>query len=225
MTSTISHGKSVFLLAGLFLLIGVFSCTSTLYIAPKQVDCTGVSDQKCYLIRRSTEGNWILHYDEITGLEYEPGFSYKIKVKKVQIKNPPMDASTIKYDLVEVLEKKDVTEDLAIEDLLDKDWKLEYLKSNNTQIGIEQSIPTLRFGTDAKVSGNGGCNNFFGTFTLDGRRLKFGELGSSRMMCEGNMELEDAYLKVLSIEMRALFSDGKLILTGDDGNQMIFRYK
>ena len=136
-----------------------------------------------------------------------------------------MDASSFKYDLVEVLEKKDVTEDLAIEDLLDKDWKLEYLKSNNTQIGIEKNVPTLIFGTDAKVSGNGGCNNFFGTFKLDGRSLNIGELGSTRMMCEGNMELEDAYLKVLSIEMRALFSDGKLILTGDDGNQMIFRYK
>jgi hypothetical protein len=26
-------------------------------------------------------------------------------------------------------------------------------------------------------------------------------------------------------ELRALFSEGKLILSGDDGNQMIFNYK
>jgi heat shock protein HslJ len=224
MTSTILLRKSVFLLTALFLTMGFYSCTSTLYLAPKQVECTAVSDQKCYLIRRSTEENWILHYDEISGLEYEPGFSYKIKVKTVKIKNPPADGSTMKYDLVEVLEKKDVTDDIAMEDLLDKEWKLEFLKSNNTQIGIEKSIPTLRFGTDAKISGNGGCNNFFGTFKLDGRGLKVGDLGSTRMMCEENMELEDAYLKVLALELRALFSEGKLILSGDDGNQMIFSY-
>jgi hypothetical protein len=45
------------------------------------------------------------------------------------------------------------------------------------------------------------------------------------MFCQDAMSLEDAYLKLLTIERRALFSESKLILTGDDGNQMIFRYK
>jgi len=201
-----------------------YSCASTLYVAPKQVDCTGVSDQQCYLIRSSTTGNWILHYQDIQGLDYEPGFSYRIKVKKEHIKNTPLDGSALKYTLVEVLEKKDVTEDIAMEDLADKEWKLEYLKSNNTQFGIEAKVPTLKFTMDGKVSGNGGCNNFFGNFTLDGRTILIGDIGATKMMCEDTMELEDAYFTVLSIETRALFSEGKLILTGDGGNQMIFGY-
>lgn len=202
-----------------------YSCTPTLYVAPKRVDCTGIADQQCYLIRRTTDGNWILHYQEIQGFDYEPGFSYKIKVKKEQVKNPPMDGSSIKYTLVEVLEKRDVTDDIAMEDLIDKEWKLEFLKYDHTNYGIEAQVPTLKFSSDGKVTGNGGCNNFFGNFTIDGRALTIGDIGSTRMSCGEVMELEKAYFSVLAMEIRALFNEGKLILTGDGGNQLIFGYE
>ncbi len=210
----------------LFVLIVIWSsCTSTLYVAPKQVDCSGMSDQKCFLIRSYPGENWILHYDEISGLDYESGFSYKIKVKKEHIKNPHADASSIRFILVEVLEKIDVTEDLVLEDLTDKEWKLEFFKLNKIEIGIEQKIPTLEFALNGKVKGFGGCNSFFGTFTIDGRTIKIGEVGATRKFCEGEMELETSYFEVLGIEVRALFSEGKLILNGDDGNKLIFGYK
>jgi heat shock protein HslJ len=201
------------------------SCTSTLYVAPKQVDCTGVSDQKCFLIRSMPGENWILHYHDISGLEYEPGFSYKIKVKKERIKNPPMDASSFNLTLIEILEKTDVTDDLELKDLANKEWKLEFLRQKKVEVGIEKQVPTLEFDMNGKVKGFGGCNNFFGSFTLDGRIIKIGEIGSTRKHCEGEMELENSYFEVLGIEARALFSEGKLVLTGDAGNQMIFGYK
>lgn len=201
------------------------SCTSTLYLAPKQVDCSGVSDQKCFLIRNNPGENWILHYDEISGLDYEPGFSYKIKIKKEQVKNPPLDASSVRFILVEILEKTDVTEDLEIDDLTNKVWKLEFLRQNEVEIGIEQQIPTLEFDMQGKVKGFGGCNSFFGSFTVHGRTINIGEIGATRKFCDGEMELENSYFEALGIEARALFSEGKLILTGDAGNQMIFGYK
>jgi hypothetical protein len=46
---------------------------------------------------------------------------------------------------VEVLEKRDVTDDLVSEDLQDKEWKLEYMKFEGTQYGMEEIIPTLNF--------------------------------------------------------------------------------
>jgi len=206
-------------------LLLLFSCTSTLYIAPKQVDCIGASDQRCYLIRRSTEGNWIMHYQDIVGLDYELGFSYKIKVRKENIKNPPLDGATYKYHIVDILEKKDVTESVALEDLLNKQWSLEYLKWQGTQYEIESKGPTLKFENDGKISGNGGCNNFFSTFILHGRTIEFGEIGTTRMMCEGAMELEGTYLKALDHEIRAIFNENKLVLYSDGGNKMIFGYK
>jgi heat shock protein HslJ len=45
------------------------------------------------------------------------------------------------------------------------------------------------------------------------------------MHCEASMELEQAFMKILSGELRGLFNEGKLILSGDTGNQMIFGYK
>ncbi|MCK5471136.1 MAG: META domain-containing protein [Cyclobacteriaceae bacterium] len=217
--------KSRFLFLLLALMVFWSSCTSILYVAPRQVDCTGVSDQKCYLIRRSPGENWVSHYHEIQGLDYEPGFSYKIKVKKEHIKNPPVGASSFRLILVETLDMTDVTEDLDIDDLAGKDWKLEFLKQERVEIGIEKQIPTIRFETDGKISGFGGCNNFFGSFTLNGRTIKNSDIGSTRKFCDGAMDLENAYFKVLEMEFRALFVGGKLILTGDGGNQMIFGYK
>lgn len=201
------------------------SCASTIYIAPKQADCTGASNKKCYLIRKNDGENWILHYEEIKGLDYEPGFSYKIKAKKENVKNPPADASSFRLILVEVQEKNDVTEDMDIEDLANKEWKLEFLKLDRVEIGIETQSPTIKFESGGKVAGFGGCNNYFGNFSLNGRTINISDVGATRMFCEGEMELENAYLKVLGIEVRALFSDSKLILTGDGGNQMIFGYE
>lgn len=218
------NNKSGFIFQLFILFVFLSSCTSTLYVAPRQVDCSGVSDQKCYLIRKNLDENWISHFDEIIGLDYEPGFNYKIKVKKEDIKNPPVDASAFRLTVVEILEKTDVTEDLEIDDLTDKEWKLEFLKQDKIEMGIEKQIPTIKFDMDGKVNGFGGCNNFFGSYTLHGRTIKINDVGSTRKFCEGEMELESAYLKVMEIEVRALFSEGKLILTGDGGNQMIFVY-
>jgi len=207
-------------------LIGIAtSCSSVLYVAPRKADCAGVSPQTCYLIRKSVEGNWVMHYQEIKGFDFEPGFSYKIKVKKETVKNPPADGSSMRYVLLEVLEKKDVTDDIVEEDLIGKEWKLEFLRSEGTLFGVEDKVPTLNFSEGKKVAGFAGCNNFFGSYELTGRTLTFSGLGSTRKLCNEDMDLETAYLKVLSLELRALFSDGKMTLSADGGNQMIFGYK
>ncbi len=201
------------------------SCTSTLYVAPKKAECKGSSDQKCYLIRKNLGENWILHYYEISGFDYQPGFSYRLKVKKENVKNPQEDASTFNYTLVEILEMTDVTEDIDIDDLENKIWKLEYLKINGVEVGIEKLIPTIEFDNGNKVSGFGGCNKFNGNFSIDGRTINIGELSSTKMQCPEGSELESSYFEVLNMDIKALFGDGKLVLTGEGGNQMIFGYK
>lgn len=201
------------------------SCTSSLYVAPKQADCKGSSDQKCFLIRKNLGENWILHYYDIKGFDYQPGFSYKLKVKKENVKNPPLKASTFNFKLVEILEMTDVTDDIDLEDLANKVWKLEYLKLNRVEVGIEKIIPTIEFEMESKVSGFGGCNEYNAGFSLDGRIIKIGEIGSTKMLCPQGTELESNYFEVLNMEMQALFSEGKLMLTGEGGNQLIFGYK
>lgn len=48
-----------------------------------------------------------------------------------------------------------------------------------------------------KVNGNGGCNSFFGTYTLDGTRLRFSGLGSTKMACP-DLDIESEFFEVLS---------------------------
>ena len=81
-----------------------------------------------------------MHYQEIKGLDYELGFSYKVKVKKEKMERVPLDGTSYQYNVVEVLEKKDVTTSIALEDLMDKEWKLEYLKWEESNLLKKASI-------------------------------------------------------------------------------------
>ena len=50
---------------------------------------------------------WFYFYGEIMGFQYEEGYVYLLKVRVGEMKNPPMDASSLRYTLVEVLSKKE----------------------------------------------------------------------------------------------------------------------
>lgn len=58
-------------------------------------------------IRENINSEWtVIHINGIEGFVYEKGFEYYLKVEKIHIANPPMDASDIKYKLIEVISKK-----------------------------------------------------------------------------------------------------------------------
>ena len=71
-------------------------------------DCTGVGPQKCLLVQEDSligTDEWRFFYSGIEGFSYEPGYIYNLNVKKTDIANPPADASSIKYELIEILSK------------------------------------------------------------------------------------------------------------------------
>ncbi len=84
------------------------SNTSTFYIAPYKAHCVGVGPMQCLKIKKEKEENWQLFYDKINGFEFEEGNEYLIKVKEEKRENPPADASSIIYNLVEIIEKKPI---------------------------------------------------------------------------------------------------------------------
>ncbi|MGB1253847.1 MAG: DUF6438 domain-containing protein, partial [Candidatus Promineifilaceae bacterium] len=58
---------------------------------------------------------------------------------------------------------------------------------------------TLVFEADGSVNGGGGCNRYFGSYTLQGEVLTVSQLGATRMACEEYiMEVEQQYLDALS---------------------------
>lgn len=77
----------------------------TIYVGPELVECTGVGPQMCMQIKESPEDDWQLFYDQIEGFDYEPGYDYELVVRVEDVENPPADASSLRYTLVEEVSK------------------------------------------------------------------------------------------------------------------------
>ena len=82
--------------------------TKSVFIGPELVDCVGVGPQKCMLIRESTDSDWMNFYDKIDGFDFESGYKYVLKVKVSKVDNPPADASSLNYELIEIISKNQV---------------------------------------------------------------------------------------------------------------------
>ena len=77
-----------------------------LYVNSELVDCEGVAPQQCMQVRRSSDSDWELFYGQIEGFTFEPGYTYRLRVRVTPAESAPADASTLRYVLVEVGDKQ-----------------------------------------------------------------------------------------------------------------------
>lgn len=80
--------------------------TKTLLVDSQLYDCVGVAPMKCMKVKELPSGEWSLFYQNIDGFEYKVGTEYTLKVNVTDIPNPPADAPSVKYTLIEVVDKK-----------------------------------------------------------------------------------------------------------------------
>jgi hypothetical protein len=82
--------------------------TYTYWVNSSRVPCMGVAPMECLQIRKGDDPAWQLFYSDIEGFEYEPGYLYRLRVReeKRDPESVPADASSIRFVLVEVVEKK-----------------------------------------------------------------------------------------------------------------------
>ena len=97
-------------LASLALGVALTGCsespdTTRLWIGPERVECEGVAPMMCLQVAESEDGDYQLFYDTIEGFDYEGGTSYVIDVSITEVENPPADASSLQYTLVEIVEE------------------------------------------------------------------------------------------------------------------------
>jgi heat shock protein HslJ len=79
-----------------------------LEVAPTEVDCIGVAPRKCLQVREAG-GQWQTFSAPIEGFTFEDGWRYRLQVAVTPVKNPPADGSSLRYQLVRVLDKMPVT--------------------------------------------------------------------------------------------------------------------
>jgi len=83
---------------------------------------------------------------------------------------------------------------------------------------------TIRFSDAGKVEGFGGCNRFFGAYTLAGDRLQVGQLGATRMACpEPVMSNEARFLNALE-DTRRYVREGINLTLYDQIGKLVVRF-
>ena len=80
-------------------------------------------------------------------------------------------------------------------------WKLIELNGKSVGPGEDGELHMILKGQN-EVSGNAGCNRFFGSYTTNGNTVSVGPIAATRRMCEGVMDQEDAFLQALENAVR-----------------------
>ncbi|MBA6151774.1 DUF4377 domain-containing protein [Gelidibacter maritimus] len=160
-----------------------------LLIANKKANCTGVAPQKCLQIKNEGEIDWTYLYSDIEGFDYVEGFYYRLKVNVSEVENPPADGSSLKYYLVEILEKS-----RAPLNIDQGSWLVTRVKDRDSfarnpfiKIDLSQNV----------INGNTSCNRFSANIEVTDNQVDITELSSTEMMCR-DIEVETLFLDAMA---------------------------
>ncbi|MCA9987528.1 MAG: META domain-containing protein [Anaerolineales bacterium] len=185
----------------------------TLFVGPEQVDCTGVGPQKCLLVKESADAEYTYFYDAIVGFTWEEGFEYELVVRVVNIPEPPMDASSLRYELVEIVSQTEVAN--AAPELTDIAWQWTQTDSADEAMAIEVGDPSLfsiTFLPGGDYALQNDCNRGGGAYTLDGASLTIMPGFTTEAYC-GDESLDQTFLNHLAQVVSYEVAEGQLILT------------
>ena len=93
-------------------------------------------------------------------------------------------------------------------DLAGSQWRPSFISASELPAGTTMQVA---FQPDGKITGNGGCNRFFGGYTISGDRIKIGPLASTRKGCPGLLRAETALFATL--QAAASFAQTEATLT------------
>lgn len=188
-----------------------------LFVGPTQANCVGVAPQKCLLVKEDPDGEYQFFYGSIEGFEYEAGYTYQLLVNKEPVADPPADGSSIKWTLIEVVEKN-----MSLENKL---WGLtSYLNLDGQMVTILPDTKVTAEFKDDSVAGLASCNNYFGTYELNGNELSVGPLGMTEMYCAepaGVMEQEGQYLNLLQQVKTFHIEEERLVMADENGEPVL----
>lgn len=77
-----------------------------IYVSAETRPCTGVAPMTCLQVREREGDAWQLHYGAIAGFEPHPGIEYRLRIIEEKVKNPPADASSVRWTLDQVIEQR-----------------------------------------------------------------------------------------------------------------------
>ena len=102
-------------------------------------------------------------------------------------------------------------------DLAGSEWHPSFMSRAELPAGIKMQV---EFQPDGQVTGNGGCNRFFGGYVISGTHIKIGPLASTRKGCPGLIKLEATFFATLQAASSFEQTDTTLILLDAAGNTL-----
>lgn len=107
-------------------------------------------------------------------------------------------------------------------------WHLDEIVYDGSDFSLTppSGVTIIFSDTTDQISGRGGCNNFFGTYTRTGEQnIKLIVAGSTMMMCgESEMEFEHSYFQLLGAVDTYTVTDRELKLNiTADGTTLIYK--
>jgi heat shock protein HslJ len=105
-------------------------------------------------------------------------------------------------------------------------WQLVSMKLGNN-LPIKSFVKPITLNIDKdKIGGNGGCNSYGGSFSQTGNTVKFSDIFSTKMWCDGSSPTESIYFDALGKSVNYELNDDELILTdAKKDNFLIFTKK
>lgn len=99
--------------------------------------------------------------------------------------------------------------------LADSEWTLQSIKGEQIT-GLKKPI-TLKITTaDKRATGYAGCNQFFSSYTVDGKSITFSSPGRTKMFCKDTMDTEEKFLEMLGRVTTYKLQENKLLLLEGD---------
>jgi len=109
--------------------------------------------------------------------------------------------------------------DATLEELTSSAWRPQRLGEMRLDDTTEMYV---QFEADGQVSGNAGCNRFFGSYELLDEKLAIGPLGATRMACpEPAMSFEITLLELLQSSTTAVTANERLALRNNQGDTIV----
>lgn len=153
-----------------------------------------------------------------------PGESFDVQPSLGQSLHLQLDKENLRLIQVEVNFEGETAPNVMTLDMKTWTWiKTQY--NNDTEVTpLKADEFTLTFNTNGKVSATTDCNSMNGSYEVDGSKISFGPLASTRMFCEGSQE--KVFRKLLQEEVSSFLFTTKGELVFDlkfDSGTAIFK--
>jgi len=88
--------------------------------------------------------------------------------------------------------------------------------------GVDTAKTEMRMSGDGKFSSTVGCNRIAGEPRVEGDRVSFGALATTRMACQPALgATEMKYLAMLNAARAFRLEDSKLVFLGENGDELV----